>query len=338
MNITVIGAGNSGLAMAAHLSSEGYKVTLWNRSRSTIEKLINTHTIHCEGVINAEVKIELVTDNMKEAVEDPDLILITTPANSHKDIAKEIAENINKETLIVLNPGRTFGAVEFKRIYDEYNTTFKQTIAETQTIIYTCRKTGEDSVSILSFKSDVLISTFNATKNDEIIQGLPKCIQDYFIPAKSIIETSIGNIGMVLHVAPLLLNTGWTENTSNIYKHYYDGITPSIAKFIEKIDEERVAISEALGFKIETTEEWLRRTYHVEGDSLYECIQNNEAYRTIDAPESLKHRYIFEDVPCGLVPIESVGLKLGLDMTYTTLTIDLANKLLDTDFRETGRT
>lgn len=338
MKITVIGAGNSGLAMAAHLSSEGHKVTLWNRSRSTIEKLIKTHIIYCDGMIKGEINIDLVTDDIKKAVEDPDLILVTTPANSHKDIAKNIAENINKETLIVLNPGRTFGALEFKKIYDEYNTTFEQAIAETQTIIYTCRKTGEDSVSILSFKSDVLISTFDSRRNEEVISRLPKSIQEYFIPAQSLIETSIGNIGMVLHVAPLLLNTGWTENTSNIYKHYYDGITPTIASFIEKIDEERVAISEALGFKIETTKEWLIRTYHVEGDSLYECIQNNEAYRAIDAPESLKHRYIFEDVPCGLVPIESVGLNLGLDMSYTTLTIDLACKLLETDFREIGRT
>lgn len=337
MNVTVIGAGNSGLAMAAHLSSEGYKVTLWNRSRSTIEKLINTHEIYCEGVINAEVKIELVTDNMKKAVEDPDIILVTTPASSHKDIAKEIAENINNETLIVLNPGRTFGALEFKRVYEEYSS-INQTIAETQTIIYTCRKTGEDSVKILSFKSDVLISTFDSSKNEEIISRLPKCIQKYFIPAKSIIETSIGNIGMVLHVAPLLLNTGWTENPSNIYKHYYDGITPTIAKYIEKIDQERINISEALGHRIETAKEWMIRTYHVDGNSLYECIQNNEAYNTIDAPDTLKHRYIFEDVPCGLVPIESVGLQLGLDMTYTTLTIDLANKLLETNFREIGRT
>lgn len=337
MKITVIGAGNSGLAMSAHLSSEGHTVTLWNRSKSTIEKLLESKTIHCQGIINDKVHIDTVTYDMREAVKDPDIILVTTPANSHKDVARNIGENINKKTFIVLNPGRTFGALEFKRIYEQYNF-IEQTIAETQTIIYTCRKTGEDSVNILSFKSDVLISTFDSRRNEELVSKLPECIQKYFKPAKSIIETSIGNIGMILHVAPLLLNTGWTENPSNIYKHYYDGITPTIANFIERIDEERVSVSEALGLKIESTEEWLKRTYHIEGDNLFECIQNNEAYKTIDAPNSLKHRYIYEDVPCGLVPIESVGLKLGLDMSYTTLTIDLACKLIGIDFRETGRT
>ena len=160
MKITVIGAGNSGLAMSAHLSSEGHTVIVLLSSSFSIEKLLESKTIHCQGIINDKVHIDTVTYDMREAVKDPDIILVTTPANSHKDVARNIGENINKKTFIVLNPGRTFGALEFKRIYEQYNF-IEQTIAETQTIIYTCRKTGEDSVNILSFKSDVLISTFS---------------------------------------------------------------------------------------------------------------------------------------------------------------------------------
>jgi opine dehydrogenase len=74
-----------------------------------------------------------------------------------------------------------------------------------------------------------------------------------------------------------------------------------------------------------------------ECNNLYECIQNNDAYKTIDAPSSLKHRYIFEDIPCGLVPLEAIGIKLHLDMTYTSLIINLASKLLNVDFRKIGR-
>ena len=337
MNVTVMGAGNSGLAMAAHLSKEGNHVTLWNRSRPTIEKLMETQVVYCKGVINGEVKIDLVTDDIEKAVENPHVILITTPANSHKELAKQIALHIKKETLIVLNPGRTFGALEFQENYEKYNQSFKQTIAETQTIIYTCRKTTEDSVNIIAFKSDVLISTFDARENDTVIAKLPECLQKYFIPAKSMIETSIGNVGMVLHCAPLLLNTGWTENESNIYKYYYDGITPSVGRLIEKIDKERVAVSKELGLEVESTREWLKRTYHVQGQSLYECVQNNDIYQSIVAPGSLNHRYIFEDVPCGLVPLEATGKKLGLEMKTTSLIIDLASSLTDVDFRKTGR-
>ncbi|ABR49106.1 NAD/NADP octopine/nopaline dehydrogenase [Alkaliphilus metalliredigens QYMF] len=337
MNVTVMGAGNSGLAMATHLSKEGNHVTLWNRSKETIGKLLETHVIYCKGVIDGEVKIHLVTDDIGKAVENPDVILITTPANSHKEMAEQIAMHIKKETLIVLNPGRTFGALEFQENYEKYNQTFKQTIAETQTIIYTCRKTKEDAVNIIALKSDVLISTFDAKENEKIILRLPECLQKYFIPARSMIETSIGNVGMILHCAPLLLNTGWTENESNIYKYYYDGITPSVGRLIEKIDQERVLVSKELGLEVETTQEWMKRTYHVQGQSLYECIQNNEIYKSILAPGSINHRYIFEDVPCGLVPLEATGKKLGLEMKNTSLIIDLASSLTDVNFRKTGR-
>lgn len=337
MNVTVIGAGNSGIAMAAHLSTGGNQVTLWNRSRATIAKLMKTNLIHCEGVITGDVHIHTVTNDIKISLKDPDIILITTPATSHRELAELIAKNINKSTVIILNPGRTFGALEFRNIYEKFNKEYKQVIAETQTIIYTCRKINEDSVNIIAFKDSVLISSLNAESNQSIIENLPECIREYFLPAESIIQTSIGNVGMVLHCAPLLLNTGWTESKENIYKYYYDGITPTVSEVIEKIDLERVAVSEILGHKVESTKEWLIRTYHVEGNNLYECIQNNDAYKTINAPSSLIHRYIFEDVPCGLVPLEAIGIELGLDMSHTTLIIDLASKLMNVNFREIGR-
>lgn len=347
VNITVIGSGNSGLTMAAHLSKNGERVSLWNRSKKTIEKLMETRTVYCEGLIEGPVEIELVTDDIKKALLDPDIIFVTTPASSHKTIAREIAKNIQKETTIVLNPGRTFGAVEFKKYYKQYNKEYEQKICESQTIIYTCRKTDEDSINLISLKSDVLISCIDSfgqvaakkgrLKNELLIGELPESIREYFTPARSMIETSIGNVGMILHCAPLLLNTGWTENETSRYKYYYDGITPSVAKFIEKIDQERVDVSEKLGLKVETTREWMERTYGLRGHNLYDCIQRNEAYKTIDAPGSLDHRYINEDIPCGLVPLESIGKKLGLEMKHTSLVIDLANSLLDTDFRDRGR-
>lgn len=338
MKVTIIGAGNSGIAMAAHLSHAGNEVTLWNRSRATISKLIETHLIYSEGIVKGEVALHKVTDDIKEALIDPDIILITTPANSHKELAELIGKNLTKSTVIVLNPGRTFGALEFSEIFESYNKDYKQIIAETQTIIYTCRKTSDDSVNIIAFKDSVLISSMDVEEGKSILDYLPDCVKPYFIEAESMIQTSIGNVGMVLHCAPLLLNAGWTENKKNIYKYYYDGITPTVAGYIEKIDRERIEVSKALGFQVESTQEWLKRTYHVTGNSLYECVQNNEAYKTIDAPESLKHRYIFEDIPCGLVPLEALGLRLGVDMCYTSLVINLACKLLDVDFRDIGRT
>ena len=49
MKITIVGAGNSGLAMAGHLAINGEEVVLWNRSEPTIAKMKET------GIINIQV-------------------------------------------------------------------------------------------------------------------------------------------------------------------------------------------------------------------------------------------------------------------------------------------
>lgn len=51
----------------------------------------------------------------------------------------------------------------------------------------------------------------------------------------------------------------------------------------------------------------------------------------------MKHRYIFEDIPYGLVPLEALGHMFDIDMSYTSLIIDLGSKLMNENFRENGR-
>ena len=117
------------------------------------------------------------------------------------------------------------------------------------------------------------------------------------------------------------------------------GFTKEQAKtlILEKIDEERIAVSKKLGYEVESVRKWLERVYDVKGETLYESIQNTVPYQTIEAPNSLDNRYITEDVPNGLVPLESTGHSLGLEMKYTGIIIELANILLNRDFRSEGR-
>lgn len=336
-NITVIGAGNSGLAMAACLALNGYSVNMWNRSYQTISEIAKTKTIYSSGLIEGKAKLNEVTTDIEVATRDSNLILVTTPANSHRDIAALLSPVLKDDTLIVLNPGRTFGAIEFQHVLNTTKCKSKPLIAETQTIIFTCRKTAQDTVIILALKNKVLLSTFDISQNAAIIDRLPDCIKMHFLPANSMIETSIGNVGMVLHCAPVLFNIGWIEFPKVAFKYYYNGITPSIGRFLEKLDGERLDVSRKLGKPVESIQEWTNRSYNAKGESIYDCIQAVEPYKTIDAPESIRHRYLCEDVPMGLVPLEETGRRLGLSMTVTCLVIDLANQILETDFRKIGR-
>ncbi|MEN6327043.1 MAG: NAD/NADP octopine/nopaline dehydrogenase family protein [Syntrophomonas sp.] len=336
--IAVLGAGNSGLAMAAHLAMEGHQVNLWNRWPDMLEGLLQIPCIKVSGVINGEASLALVSSDINEVVKGVSTILVATSANAHCDIAELLAPCATDDMFIVLNPGRTFGALEFNAKLKEHGCLNNPLVVETQTIIYTCRKTDLNQVSILAFKHDVLYSAVDHELNISLLERFPTCLRPFFTPADSMIETSIGNVGMILHCAPVLLNSGWIESPCTQFKYYYEGITPSVANLLEKLDAERLQVAQLLGHPIESTADWLRRSYGVQGKNLYECIQNNPAYQTIDAPNSLQHRYILEDVSCGLVPLEAVGLSLGVPMNTCGLVINLANAMLEMDFRKIGRT
>lgn len=333
--VFVCGAGHQGLSMAAHLSLNGVKVTLWNRSIKHIEDIAQHRKIYCNGVVNGIAEIEKASDDLGETISD--FVMVTTPSNAHRDIAKKLVPYVHKDMVIILNPGRTFGAIEFYFALQQYGAKELPHIAETQTIVYTCRKSSENSTTIFALKNNVKIAALKNSDIGYIMKKMPNCLKKYFSIVDSVAVTSFSNVGMILHCSPVLMNIGWIETEKVNFKYYYDGISRSVASFLEKMDDERIKVAKALGCEIESVAEWMRGTYNVSGTDLYECIRNNKFYKEIDAPSTISCRYILEDVPNGLVPIEFLGKRTGVETQNITTIISLASALLDIDFRKIGR-
>lgn len=335
-HVTICGGGHQGLSMAAHLALNGVKVSLWNRTAAHISDILATHKIECSGIVEGTAVLDQVSTTIGDVISD--FIMVTTPSSAHKDVARELAPYVHKDMIVILNPGRTFGAIEFAETLKQCGAAELPHIAETQTIVYTCRKCGPASAKIFALKDDVKIAALQRSDLNYILQRMPGCLVPYFSPVESVAITSLSNVGMVLHCAPVMMNIGWIETEKVDFKYYYDGISQSVAHFLEKIDGERLAVARKLGYEIESTADWLKRTYNVSGSTLYECIRNNEAYREIDAPPTIHTRYILEDVPNGLVPVEDLGKKLGVETPNITTVINLASSVFEINFRAEGRT
>lgn len=333
--VFVCGAGHQGLSMAAHLALNGADVHLWNRTPEHIQMVCESGIIHCTGAVNGEAKIAKASSDIAEVVSD--FVMVTTPSSAHRSVARELAPFVHKDMIVVLNPGRTFGAIDFAEELKKSGVKDLPQIAETQTIVYTCRKSGPNSAHIFALKNDVKIAALRGTDINQILDEMPECLRPYFTPVPSVAITSLSNIGMVLHCAPVMMNVGWIESEKVDFKYYYDGISKSVAHLLEKIDKERQTVAKMSGHEVESLREWLCRTYHVEGDTILECIRNNQAYREIDAPPTIKTRYIFEDVPNGLVPVEAMGIEYGVSTPNITTIIDLACSVMDENYREKGR-
>lgn len=337
-NILVIGAGNGGLAMAGHLSLLGFEVNLYNRGRERIKILKERGGVEVSGIVNGFAQLNKITSNIKDAIKDADLIMVAIPASGHKDLAKMCAPHLEDGQIVILNPGRTFGALEFSNTLRNKKNISNIVIAETQTIIYTSRyHPQEKTVEILALKNKVPMATLPATKIYSIVDAI-KSIYPQFVPAANIFETGLNNIGAIFHPAPTLLNVGWIESPDTVFKYYYEAITPTISNFLELIDQERLSLTKKLGFEAISAKEWLYEAYGVIGANLYDALQNNDKYLTIDAPTTLKHRYIFEDIPTGLIPMASLGRVLNVNTPNINLVIQLASTLTDSDFWKIGRT
>ena len=90
---TVIGAGNGGKAMAAHLAIMGFEVTLYNRTFENIAAIQARGGISLESQDSADPRgfgrLACVTSEMKVAIENCDIVMVATPAYAHNNIARE---------------------------------------------------------------------------------------------------------------------------------------------------------------------------------------------------------------------------------------------------------
>lgn len=332
----VIGAGNGGQAMAAYLALQGYRVTLFNRSRPTLEKIGKRGGITLEGVLTGFARGLELTDDPAEAVRGADVVMVTTPAFAHRKLAEVLAPHLTDGQIVVLNPGRTLGAVEFECELRANGCLADVIVAEAQSLLYACRAVKPGLVKVFSIKRSVSLAAFPAERTGEVLEAISG-IFPQLVPAPNVLHTGLGNIGAVFHPAPVILNAGRIENGQQ-FEHYREGITPAVATVLEALDAERLEVAQAYGMSLPSAREWLGKTYGAAGDTLYAALQATDAYKGLSAPGDFQTRYLREDVPTSLVPIASLGREAGVATPVIDSIIVLASSLVGVDFWANGRT
>lgn len=334
--ICVIGGGAGGLSVAGFLGIKGYTVNIYNRSIERIQPILSSREIDVRGEIEGRVKIDHISNDIGKALEDVKIIMVVVPAMAHKDIAIKLSKHLKDDQIIILNPGRTFGALEFRNVLYDNGVKANVVVSEAQSLIFACRVISPGSVKILKTKNSVPLSCIPSYKIPEVIEIIKPMIP-YFIPGDNILQTGLSNIGGIFHPVTTILNTAWIENSRGSFEFYHEGISRKVAKIVDKIDDERIAVAAALGIRVVSAKEWIYIAYSIHGDDLYDAIQNNPAYKRLVAPRNMNHRYIIEDIPMSLVPISSLGDHLNVETKTMKAIIQLASVIHGTDYFKTGR-
>lgn len=339
-NFTVIGAGHGGKAMAAHLAIMGKRVSIYNRTFANIELIGKRGGIELEsyeGGPRGFGEIVKVTSDMKEAIQDAEMIMVVVPSSAHASLAKLMAPHLKDGQTIVLHPGRTCGAIEFDKILHDMEIRADVTISEAETFVYASRSDGPVQARIFRMKDAVPLAALPANRTHKVLAALNDVYPQY-IDGVNVLHTGLNNMGAIFHPALTILNAGRIESTMGEFQFYIDGVTPSVARVLEALDRERVTVASAVGIRARTAMEWLKIAYNVTGADLNEAIHNQSGYHGIMAPSTLNHRYIFEDVPMSLVPIAALGQQYGVSVRGMDSIIRMACIINRTDYWRRGRT
>ena len=348
----VLGAGAGGRAAAADLALHGWRVRLWELPRfaGNIAALADAPRLRITGVEQAEVELDWVGVDLAQACQGAEVIMVVTQALAHAEIASLLAEVVTDEQMVVVNPGSTGGALEFARILREKGGSIP-TLAETSTLTYATRVSGDRGVLIkrriklvktaalpcVPLRGPLPTATAPPAAETERVVRLLKPVFPGLVPAANVLETMLSNGNPVIHPAIMLANVGLVERTAGDWEFYAQGVTPAVADLIQAVDEDRLALGRAVGVDLLPEPEMCLQQGYAESADYLECYRDSGGFQGLGGPASLEHRYLTEDVACGLVTMLELAEVFGVELPTIAAVVQVASVLLGRDLRAESR-
>lgn len=338
--------------MAADLTSRGFKVNLYDLPEfdKNVKSTKERGGIEISGEITGFYKLERVTTDIEEAVEDVEIAMIVVRPRGHKKFFETVIPHL-KSGQILLNWTGYWSSLRFYDLLKKKGAN-GVILSEASILPYIARRRGT-SVLLSAIKDELHIAAMPATDTkrvyDVVKELYPQCV-----PVSNVVETSLINPNVPGHIIPILLNSGYWELTNGDVE-FDTLITPSVSRVMEAMDKERIAVGEALGINLLPQHKVLVKMYGkygAKGKTLYDTC------RTLPKPQKTSHfqgkaqvasysrglKELFgklilgDDLLWGFVPLSSIGDLFDVPTKSIDLMVDLANLILDSDCWNEGLT
>jgi opine dehydrogenase len=337
MKVVVLGAGNTGISIAAKLALEGHDVLLWE------------HSAHVAtlGPISAQKQIKLlgaggegtarlagVTTDPGEALGASDILLASVPSYAHAAFAEALAPHLTERHLLALLPGN-LGSLAFgKRLAASGRGA--PLLAESDTAPYVCRKTAPDTATIWGTVPAMGIGVFPASRTQEAIERLSPLFPG-LQPYPHALAAGLGAMNPIVHPPGVLMNAGRVEYSRGEFYFYEEGVTPGVVRVIEALDAERRRLGAAFGLTLlPVAEAFHAAGFGPQGD-LWAAINGSRMLTQLRAPGSLQTRWLSEDVPYGLRTWVELGRSVDVEMPVAEALVTLADQVMGSDSWASGR-
>lgn len=117
-NITIIGSGSFGLALASILSKNN-NVKIWSYTKEETDSINNEHKgLFLDLILDEKIKCYM---SYEEAIKDSEYIILVTPSNVIRNTCKEIEKYINNQEIIIASKGMIDNKVLSDIVKEELN-------------------------------------------------------------------------------------------------------------------------------------------------------------------------------------------------------------------------
>ena len=335
MKITVLGAGAGGTAVAFDCASHGHDVRLFDFEQfpENIAAIAEKGGIDAEGDIAGFGPIAYSGHDIDQALQGAELIYVVGPAYSTEPFGEAVAGKLSAGQTVIVTPSSCGGALAFKRAAGLAVDDESIRVAETSTLHYAVRLTEPGKVRVfLKLKAGNLLAALPGRHTGDIL----KLIADVYPsmePGTSVLQTSLQNANPIIHPAVTLSNAARIEMTGGDFLFYEDGVSDSVGRLIEALDNERIAIGKELGISILPDPEMgMRQGYMLEAN-YGSGYRKAPGFLGIGAQPQLDHRYLNEDVGYGLVFMSKLGQQIGVATPGIDAVISVASIVMARDYK-----
>ena len=339
MEIAVLGGGNGCHAAAVDLSERGHNVRYWRRDTAAMQALLERPVLRVKDFRGErDVTIHRPTADLGEAITGAELIVIPLPAYTQVDLARRMAPHLEDGQVIFLPPG-TFGSYAMLRIAREAGCTADVAFAETGTLPWLVRKHGEGTVAITTRATRLPTGVLPRRLHDPAIARISEAFPDAIEPIEDALSGALMNAGPIIHPPLIMMNAGPIEHFDH-WDIHNEGTQPSIRRVTTALDNERIAVREALGYRAphfplanhydDAAEEWMY------GNLAHDKLVDSGDWReTLDLKA---HRYMVEDIGHGLAFLVSMADWTGVPAPVAAGLLALGSAVAERDWRREGRT
>jgi opine dehydrogenase len=335
MDIAILGGGHGCYAAAADLSEAGHRVRLWRRDAAALQPVAAAGSIVLKDGDGArDVPIALATADIGEALRGAELVVIPSPAIAQDDIARAMAPHLSDGQVVFLPPG-TFGSVAMARIARQSGSRADVAWAETGTLPYLARKHGDREVNVTIRAVRLPTGVYPARKADHALAVIRKAYPSVH-GCGDALSGALMNAGPIIHPPLIVMNAAPLQHFER-WDIHNEGTQPAVRAVTDRLDLERVAVREALGYGAPhypladhyTNDRWMY------GDAHRKLVKSGDWREHIDLHT---HRYVTEDTAFGLAFLASVARHAGVDAPIAHGLLAIVGGFLGRDLRRGPRT